>query len=425
MKSRNHRSVRGALLAMTFLLIWAIGLPAQQYNFDNYSVPDGLGQAQVMSICQDSRGFVWFATYGGGASRFDGTSFRNFTTDDGLADNIVNDVMEDEDGNLWFSHFGKGVCRYDGRTFECFGEQDGLFVEGKILLLDGGGGKIWALTENNGAYMREQGKWRHFEQGDGGLPSDSVLVGVRDANNVIWLGTGNGLCRYDGRFFQTWKNYNDAETHTVQALTINNEGLLYLAHAGGISTFDGKRFQQLEGSEVLVDEGIRKLFSDSRNRLWIATERGLRRWDSGRYLFYREHEDLWDNRINCMFEDREGIVWIGTNGDGVSRFQSEMFQHYRGVFAENVVFGINQRPDGSYWIGTAGGIFVLQNGQIQPLKGNPIVENDYIMDFTTDGKGNTWISTFKGLLKYDGSNFRLMPLPRKTASGNEPITVST
>ena len=56
---------------------------AQQYNFRQYNVQDGLAHSQVSSILQDSHGYMWFATYGGGLSRFDGRTFVNFTEKDG------------------------------------------------------------------------------------------------------------------------------------------------------------------------------------------------------------------------------------------------------------------------------------------------------------------------------------------------------
>ena len=48
----------------------------QQYNFHNYSVKDGVAQSQVYSLLQDSRGYLWMGTLGGGLSRFDGINFK-------------------------------------------------------------------------------------------------------------------------------------------------------------------------------------------------------------------------------------------------------------------------------------------------------------------------------------------------------------
>ena len=60
---------------MGLALLFASNSLAQRYNFRNFNVADGLGQAQVMTLCQDRRGGIWAGTYGGGACRFDGKAF--------------------------------------------------------------------------------------------------------------------------------------------------------------------------------------------------------------------------------------------------------------------------------------------------------------------------------------------------------------
>src|SRR5687767_14505777 len=65
------------------LLSWPFLLVSQQYNFTRLSVENGLAQSQVYSILQDSRGYLWMGTRGGGVSLYDGMEFKNFTAKDG------------------------------------------------------------------------------------------------------------------------------------------------------------------------------------------------------------------------------------------------------------------------------------------------------------------------------------------------------
>ena len=73
----------------------------QQYNFHNYSVKEGIGQSQVYDMLQDSRGYLWIGTRGGGITKFDGNNFKSFSTKDGLPNNYIMCIHEDKNGQLW------------------------------------------------------------------------------------------------------------------------------------------------------------------------------------------------------------------------------------------------------------------------------------------------------------------------------------
>ncbi len=106
-----------------FLLLPAVSL--SQNHFETYSVEDGFGQSQVFNVFQDSKGYIWVATNGGGLSKFDGFTVTNFSTQDGLIYNVVNVISEDSQGNLWIGT-EKGVSKYDGKIFTNFTKKDGL-----------------------------------------------------------------------------------------------------------------------------------------------------------------------------------------------------------------------------------------------------------------------------------------------------------
>jgi hypothetical protein len=77
----------------------------------NYNTDQGLAYSAVSSSCVDKSGNLWFGTFGGGVSRYDGKAFMNYTTTLGLANNHVTSILEDKGGNLWFGTIG-GASRY-------------------------------------------------------------------------------------------------------------------------------------------------------------------------------------------------------------------------------------------------------------------------------------------------------------------------
>jgi ligand-binding sensor domain-containing protein len=86
---------------------------AQRYNFINYTTAQGLGSSSVNHIFQDSKGYIWLATQGGGASRFNGKKFKNFTRADGLINNDVTSIAEDKNGNIWIAT-ASGASMFNG-----------------------------------------------------------------------------------------------------------------------------------------------------------------------------------------------------------------------------------------------------------------------------------------------------------------------
>ena len=87
--------MRFRLLFLALLLLYSLGSYSQKNNFTAYTVRNGLPQNTVYEIFQDSKGYLWLCTDGGGVSRFDGRTHTYFKKSDGLASNVVRNVLED------------------------------------------------------------------------------------------------------------------------------------------------------------------------------------------------------------------------------------------------------------------------------------------------------------------------------------------
>jgi len=124
--------------------------------FENLTMRDGLSQSTVMSILQDSQGYLWLATESG-LDRYDGSSIREYRRERGNANGLASDyiwsIAEDAHGDLWLATDGGGVTRWDRRTerFQQF-RHDALNPRSlasdtaRTLLIDAQG-RIWAGTK--------------------------------------------------------------------------------------------------------------------------------------------------------------------------------------------------------------------------------------------------------------------------------------
>jgi ligand-binding sensor domain-containing protein len=106
---------------------------------------------------------VWFGTWGGGVSLFDGDkTWRSFTEQDGLAGNIVYSIAEEADGTLWFGT-NKGAVRYDGRRWSVYGRAQGLVSDNVYAIAVDPSGMVWLGTKGGVARLaygegKEKGK---------------------------------------------------------------------------------------------------------------------------------------------------------------------------------------------------------------------------------------------------------------------------
>ena len=360
-------------------------------------------------------------TYGSGVSKYDGHEFTTITSSQGLLSNIVHDILQDRKGNLWFTHFGAGISRYDGHKFQTYTSQNGLVMTDRGYLAEDLAGNIWIGTEGNGLYRFDGTTFKAFARRDG-LPSDTIYDITCDANGVLWMATTRGLCSMSKGVFSTTRKYDATGNPLLRALALDGADGIYIAQPQGVHHYKGDRFYLVPGTDKLQGKGVETLFVDKEGHLWIGTTKGLYRWNGRELTEFKNQEGLWDGEINCVFQDMAGKIWIGTNGAGLSRFGDETFSHHTDPFKENLVFAINRQPEGSYWIGTAAGLYSLSAQKVEHLKLHPALETAFIMDIMTDRNGMTWISTFNGLYCYDGIKVKNIPLRE---SKPNPITVAT
>src|ERR1700741_906994 len=117
---------------------------AQQFNFHNYSVREGIAQSQVYALLQDSRGYLWMGTRGGGITRYDGNSFKTFSVKDGLINNYVFCIKEDKKHNLWIGT-NNGLSLYNGIGFKNFSPATDSMVWVQSIVTDESG-LMWLAT---------------------------------------------------------------------------------------------------------------------------------------------------------------------------------------------------------------------------------------------------------------------------------------
>jgi len=164
-----------------------------------------------------------------------------------------------------------------------------------------------------------------------GLPDDSVTTLLQTRNGYLWVGTGNGLARFDGVRFVRIPLIPRGTNNTVSitALCEDTLGSLWIGTQeqglfcwrGGLATHYGK-------AEGLLDENVTSLASDSGGYVWIGTHGGLNRWDGHAFTGFTTRDRLPDDFVSAVHVARSGPVWITTR-KGMCRWINQRLEPFQ------------------------------------------------------------------------------------------------
>ncbi len=195
-----------------------------------------------------------------------------------------------------------------------------------------------------------------FYSTEEGLPQSSVLSMVQTEDGYLWLGTYEGLARFDGIEFKIFNKTNTSK---------------------------------------MASNRIRCLLQDQNGNLWIGTSGGLLRYRGGAFKNYTTADGLADNYAVTLYEDSSGRLWVGTT-DGLSCFENDLFTSYSLAhgLAHGYILSLVETNENELWIGTSGGgLFVLQDGKISSKKLPELSDAPVIRVLYKDKEGFIWIGT--------------------------------
>ncbi len=211
-----------------------------------------------------------------------------------------------------------------------------------------------------------------------GLSQGSALAVLQDRRGFLWIGTEDGLNRYDGYSFKVYKPSSAPDSLSdkwVRALLEDSEGVLWAGTLTGLNRYDRDRdnFVRFRHDprvpESLSHNVVTSLCEDRAKTLWVGTEGGgLDAFDrgSGKFTAFRhdpkDPASLSHDSVYGLAEDREGFLWVATDG-GLNRFDpaTRHFTRFRhdphdpASLSDDRVRAVFEDREGTLWAGTEGG----------------------------------------------------------------------
>ncbi len=247
----------------------------RESKITNYTNKNGLSFNNVYGVLQDSNGRVWVGTKGYGANYFDfeENRFHTLTTRNGLSSDSVVSFAQDLTGALWFGTLGGGINRYKDGNIKVFDQRHGLSGNLFRAVYADPEGNIWAATI--------RGKIYRFVNNRFTLAVDvkfRVNTLYKDTKGNFWAGTlGNGLLRLDVEkgTFEVFNEKNGLSNNIVACIHEDEKGILWIGTLNGLNRFQAGDFTAISQKHGLPDDTVYWILEDHKHDFWISSNRGI------------------------------------------------------------------------------------------------------------------------------------------------------
>jgi ligand-binding sensor domain-containing protein/two-component sensor histidine kinase len=285
-----------------------------------------------------------------------------------------------------------------GRWTRVWKSRGGLWLA--VGLMGLGGAFVPAVAGTNGVLPYSVRVW----QTDEGLPHNSVTALAQSRDGYLWVGTQQGLARFDGLHFTPVDEPSAPELKhgSITALCAGRDGSLWIGCAGkGVIRLQAGKFSYLTEAEGLPSAAVSCLLEDHEGSLWIGTEGGLTRYRLGKLTIFTDKQRLGDNWVRGLCEDRQGLLQVATRR-GLSTLKENRIigtTNFSSKWTANALRFVSEDRKGNLWTGSNDGLYCLEAGQQRfygPAQGLPTATVNTVYE---DHAGQLWIGTFNGLVR--------------------------
>lgn len=393
----------------------------------------GMPSNFVDDIYQDSHGFMWLSTQGGGLVRYDGFTFLSFGLNSKgiqLRSNNCRNVYEDRFKRLWIA-FEEGFQVMSLSTLQPIVPQcvttglaqrlTKLSKERCKRVYCDGKGAIWLITESNIYYLSFDEKGQINRILNMRHSSTAPDLGICDVSH-----NGTVIMGYDGAVFEisaksdrlTSRNitsqFSEYNALYVGAI-IKYNGKIWLGTNAGLfnnGKTDNSYHRQSPPNKKIQHDVVTDLSISPTNNLLVSTLCGvdiindskgtIEHWNSGSL-----ENPLSSNFVNMLYS-KNGQIWVGTEAGGITKLvprQLDLVNYYNiagdpSSISQNAVNVIYTQPDGTLWAG------VVEGGLNRKAPGssrfthfttaNSGLSHNSVSILAPDGEGNLWIGTWGG-----------------------------
>ncbi|MEO5645058.1 MAG: two-component regulator propeller domain-containing protein [Bacteroidia bacterium] len=345
--------IRRKFFLFAVVLFFSTQIFSQSFDFISLSVEDGLSQAEARRVFQDSRGYLWVGTAGGGVCSYDGIKFHEYGESEGLSGQIITSIAEDSTGKMWFGTTNGGAAIFDGKTFTTIDEKRGL-TENEVHCIVAKKNEVWiGLGSGIFEYTEKSNLLRRI----GSFTNLSCMC--IDEKEIAWVGTRNGFFRFaNGKKDSVALPVSQQKDYQVLSVLSDQHGHIYIGTNDGLLIYEPSsgKYLPTELTAALMGKQVSTIFIDHLRNFWIGTMNNLvvKYSGPGELVRYDKSNGMGAESVYEITEDNTGHIWFGTRGESLLKLRSESFSYYGNVagMGSGTVFQILEDDKGSMWVGS-------------------------------------------------------------------------
>lgn len=375
-------------------------------------VSSGFNRAEigVTAMCQGTNGEALFSALPNGILRNDGRRFANLASTSGIANFLVISMAETADGKVWMGTRDAGLFML--RDGEISSVSKGLPDQKINSLLPTGDRELWVGTDNGIA------RWDGTELTRSGIPPSlnrtQVLAMTKDRDSNVWIGTASqGLLRVSASNVVSLADESHRTTGPVTALFEDREGSLWVGTTRGIERLREGAFTTYSASHGLPSESNGPVYVDSVGRTWFAPLDGGLYWMRGGQIGRVTNAGLGGDVIYSI-SGANGELWIGRQRGGLTHlsskgdsFTAETYSEAQGL-AQNSVYAVHQNRDGTVWAGTlSGGLSRFKDGRFTTYTTAHGLASNTVTSILEGSDGTMWFASPNGLSALSNGRWRV------------------
>jgi signal transduction histidine kinase/ligand-binding sensor domain-containing protein len=250
--------------------------------------------------------------------------------------------------------------------------------------------------------------WREAE----GLPQSRIRSIAQTKDGYLWLGTDNGLVRFNGATFAAFTvETGSLRDNEVWAIQEDDEGGLWIGtYGGGLTLYKNGRFQTFTTADGVPDDVIRRLDKDREGNIWMTTPNGAARFSHGVFTQFTTRDGLTSNSVTAICANStEGV--LVASGAVLHRLVAGKFQTVDGLSekGDGQISQLLSARDGSIWIGFHGRIKRWQSGSLTSYtwRHNFVPRINQLRE---DSQGVIWVAMEQGVSRLRDGQFETVPL---------------
>ncbi len=352
---------------------------------------NGLVSGSVFSMMEDAEGNIWLGLGAHGLHRIKDAPFTPYGPPEGLKHDMVSALRQTRDGSLWISTLGGGITRLKDGQLQTWTTREGLLDNLVFGSAEGRDGGLWFVTRKGVIHWKE-GTFTSMPEPGQPLRFPLGQTLYEDEQGTLWVGTQEGLTRWDGQQFSLVSSKDPVLSAHVRVLERRAAGGFWIGtQGGGLAWFSEGRLNRLSTPGAPIDGDVRSLYEEG-DTLWVGTTNGLFRWKNGRVARLSRAQGLFDDVILQVLPDGRGNMWMSCNrgifrvsrqaleavADGrLERVTSHVYGTEDGMRAKecNALGGTSgiRASDGRLWFPTTRGAVAYDWRQEKPLPALPPV----------------------------------------------------